>query len=42
MALEAGAAMKQREIAKNMLQEGIPKPMIAKITGLSLEEVEKL
>ena len=37
-----GAAQEKREIAKNMLQESIPKSVIAKITGLSLEEVEAL
>ena len=37
-----GEAMKQREIAKNMLQESMPKSVIAKITGLSVEEVESL
>ena len=37
-----GEALKQREIAKNMLQESMPKSVIAKITGLSVEEVESL
>ena len=37
-----GAAQEKREIAKNMLQESIPKSVIAKITGLSLDEVEAL
>ena len=40
--LQKGEAMKQREIAKNMLQESMPKSVIAKITGLSVEEVESL
>ena len=38
----AGAAQKQREIAKSMKDEGIAKEVIEKITGLSAEEVEKL
>ena len=38
----AGAAQKQREIAKNMIKEGIAKEVIEKITGLSKEEVEAL
>ena len=37
-----GAAQEKREIAKTMLQESIPKSVIAKITGLSLEEIEAL
>ena len=37
-----GAAQKQREIAKSMLQEGITKEVIKKITGLSAKEIEKL
>ena len=37
-----GAAQKQREIAKSMKDEGIAKEVIEKITGLSVEEVEKL
>ena len=37
-----GEALKQREIARNMLQESMPKSVIAKITGLSLEEVDAL
>ena len=40
--LKKGAAQKQREIAKSMLQEGIAKTVITKITGLSTEEIEKL
>ena len=38
----AGAAQKQREIAKNLKQAGIPIEVIAENTGLSCEEVEKL
>jgi len=37
-----GEAQKQREIAKRMLQENIEKSVITKVTGLSLEEIEKL
>ena len=37
-----GASQKQREIAKRMLQENIEKSVITKVTGLSLEEIEKL
>ena len=36
-----GEAQKQREIAKRMLQENIEKSVITKVTGLSLEEIEK-
>ncbi len=38
----AGAAQKQREIAKNLKQAGIPIEVIAENTGLSCEEIEKL
>jgi predicted transposase/invertase (TIGR01784 family) len=38
----AGAAQKQREIAKNMKEKNIPNADIAEITGLSAEEIEKL
>ncbi len=38
----AGAAQKQREIAKNFKQAGIPIEVIAENTGLSCEEIEKL
>ena len=37
-----GKAQKQREIAKRMLQENIEKSVITKVTGVSLEEIEKL
>ncbi len=40
--LEKGAAQKQREIAKAMLQEGLEKSVITKITGLSASELETL
>ena len=39
---KAGAAQEKREIAKNMLQEGMTKEVIAKITGLTPEEVTEL
>ena len=39
---EKGAAQKQREIAKNLKQAGIPVEVIAENTGLSTEEVEAL
>ncbi len=37
-----GAAQRAREIANEMLREGISKELIAKITGLSVQEVEAL
>ena len=37
-----GAAQKQREIAKNLKQAGIPIEVIAENTGLSCEEIEEL
>ena len=37
-----GAAQKQREIAKNFKQAGIPIEVIAENTGLSCEEIEEL
>lgn len=40
--LAEGEAMKQREIAKNMLQEGIATSVIARLTDLPIEEIEKL
>ena len=39
---EKGTAQKQREIAKNLKQAGIPVEVIAENTGLSAEEVEAL
>ena len=39
---QAGATQKQLEIAKNFKQAGIPFDVIAKNTGLSVEEVELL
>ena len=40
--LAEGAAQERREIAKNLKQSDIPIDVIAKNTGLSVEEVEKL
>ena len=37
-----GAVLKQREIAKNLKNAGIPIPMIAETTGLTQKEVEML
>ncbi|MEH2071671.1 MAG: hypothetical protein V7K47_26555 [Nostoc sp.] len=33
---------KQREIANNSLREGLPIEMVARVTGLSIEEVQQL
>jgi DNA invertase Pin-like site-specific DNA recombinase len=35
-------AKKSAEIAVNLLNEGLPVSMIAKVTGLSPEEIERL
>ena len=40
--LTEGAAQKQREIAKNLRQAGIPIEVIAENTGLSCKEIENL
>ena len=40
--VKEGEAKKQHEIAKNLKLDGIPMDVIAKNTGLTLEEVEKL
>ena len=40
--LEKGAAQKQREIAKVMKEKNISNTEISEITGLSVEEVDKL
>ena len=40
--IEQGEKRKQLELAKNMKEEKIPIEQIEKITGLSLEEIEKL
>ena len=37
-----GEAQKQREIAKNFKNSGVPLDLIAKNTGLSVEEIENL
>ena len=37
-----GEAKKQREIAKNFKESGIPIEVIAENTGLSCDEIEKL
>ncbi len=37
-----GEARKQREIAKNFKDSGVPLDLIAKNTGLSVEEIENL
>ena len=40
--LKKGEAQKQREIAKNFKDSGVPLDLIAKNTGLSVEEIENL
>ena len=40
--LAKGASQKQREIAKNFKDSGVPLDLIAKKTGLSVEEIEGL
>ena len=37
-----GEAQKQREIAKNFKDSGVPLDLISKNTGLSVEEIEGL
>ena len=37
-----GEAQKQREIAKNFKDSGVPLDLVAKNTGLSVEEIEGL
>ncbi|MEH1833140.1 MAG: Rpn family recombination-promoting nuclease/putative transposase [Nostoc sp.] len=39
---EEAEAKKQREIANNSLREGFPVEVVARITGLSIEEVQQL
>ena len=39
---DEGEAQKQREIAKNFKDSGVPLDLIAKNTGLSVEEIENL
>ena len=40
--IERGAAQEKREIAKQMLKEGMTKELIAKLTGLTLREIQVL
>ena len=40
--LAKGASQKQREIAKNFKDSGVPFDLLAKNTGLSVEEIENL
>ena len=40
--LEAGAKAREKEIAKNLLKDGIPIEVVSKNTGLSIEELEEL
>lgn len=40
--MEKGIAQRNIELAKSALQEGLPTAMIAKLTGLPEEEIEKL
>ena len=40
--LAKGASQKQREIAKNFKDSGVPLDLIAKNTGLSVEEIKTL
>ena len=40
--LAKGASQKQREIAKNFKNSGVPLDLIAKNTGLSVEEIKGL
>ncbi|WP_199331499.1 hypothetical protein [Aulosira sp. FACHB-615] len=39
---EEAEARKQREIANNSLREGFPVEVVARITGLSIAEVQQL
>ena len=39
---QAGAAQEKREIAKEMKRENIAQDVIAKVTGLNVEEIEAL
>ncbi len=39
---KSGAEQKEREIAKQMLKEGMTKELIAKLTGLTLKEIQVL
>ncbi|HHV11201.1 MAG TPA: Rpn family recombination-promoting nuclease/putative transposase [Clostridiales bacterium] len=40
--LEKGGEKEKQEIARNSLSLGLPKDVIAKITGLTLQEIENL
>ena len=40
--VERGAAQKEQEIARNLIALGLSTDQIAKATGLSAEEIEKL
>ena len=40
--VERGATQREREIALQMLKEGMKLDLIAKLTGLSAEEIERL
>ncbi len=40
--LEQGIEQKAQEIARNMLNEGIAIALIARVTGLTVEQVEQL
>jgi predicted transposase YdaD len=39
---EEAGAKKQREIANNLLREGLAIEMVARVTGLSLKEVQQI
>jgi len=39
---EEAEARKQREIANNLLREGLLIEMVTRVTGLSIEEVQQL
>lgn len=39
---EEAEAKKQREIANNLLREGLAIEMVARVTGLSLKEVQHI
>ncbi|ALF54239.1 hypothetical protein ACX27_17555 [Nostoc piscinale CENA21] len=39
---EEAEARTQREIANNSLREGLPMEMVARVTGLSIAEVQQL
>ncbi len=40
--IERGKAEEAKRVAKEMLKEGLPKELIAKVTHLDLKEIEKL